>query len=121
MRFLFKWFTRKRKRVHLELDVGSVLEAFDASAGHQILDVRTEKEMDRDRISDNQIEIDLFQPEFMEMVNQLDRSKVYFIYCRSGSRSATACKAMIDLGFDKVNNIAGGIVKWRSVHGPRKL
>ncbi len=121
MKFLLKWFTQKRKRVHLELDVNSFLEAYDSNADHLILDVRTEKELERDRISDNQIEIDLFKPDFIQRVNQLDRSKVYFIYCRSGSRSATACKAMIDLGFDKVNNITGGIATWRSVHGPRKL
>ena len=121
MRNLFRWFTAKKQTDHWEIDVEGFLEQFDEKAGHRILDVRTDNEIGKDKISESQIEIDLFRPDFTELIQQLQKDKTYFIYCRSGSRSVTACKVMSELGFSSVYSVKGGMTKWRSAHGPRKL
>ncbi|HCQ29697.1 MAG TPA: rhodanese-like domain-containing protein, partial [Flavobacteriales bacterium] len=36
----------------------------------------------------------------------------YYVYCRSGGRSASACGAMASIGFPKLYNLAGGIMSW---------
>ena len=42
----------------------------------------------------------------------LDPSKVYFVYCRSGARSARACQIMGQMGFATTFNLLGGILEW---------
>ena len=41
-----------------------------------------------------------------------DRTKSYFIYCKSGKRSQMACKIMHQYGFNKLFNLDGGIEDW---------
>ena len=36
----------------------------------------------------------------------------YFVYCRSGARSAQACQLMSQLGFTSTYNLLGGILEW---------
>ena len=121
MKFLLRWFASKRPTDHQELTAETLLNVFDRNKGDRILDVRTDNEIARDKISDSQIEIDLFRPDFTELLQQLEKDKTYYVYCRTGTRSSAACKTMIELGFKSVYNIKGGISSWRSVHGPRKL
>ena len=40
-------------------------------------------------------------------LNELDKSKKYLIYCRTGLRSYLACRILMQNGFD-VYNITGG-------------
>ncbi|NCA93361.1 rhodanese-like domain-containing protein [bacterium] len=40
-----------------------------------------------------------------------DKEAKYFIYCRSGNRSATAGRQLIDMGYQKVYDL-GGIKDW---------
>ena len=121
MKKLLGWLSANPQTDHEELSVEAFLNVFDRKKGDRILDVRTENEITRDKISDSQIEIDLFRADFTEMLQQLQKDKTYYVYCRTGSRSSTACKTMIGLGFKSVYNIKGGISSWRSAHGPRKL
>lgn len=77
-----------------------------------ILDVRTEDEVNQGRIA-NSINIDFLQGEtFLEEVDKLDKSKNYYVYCRSGARSANACATMNQLGFENTYNLVGGILQW---------
>jgi rhodanese-related sulfurtransferase len=48
----------------------------------------------------------------MEGLEQLDKSKAYFVYCRSGARSARACAVMQQYGFLIAFNLLGGILAW---------
>ena len=77
-----------------------------------ILDVRTQEEVDEGKIP-NSLHIDIYKgPEFMDKINQLDKSKNYYVYCRAGSRSAQACTVMNQLGFENTYNLVGGISQW---------
>ncbi len=76
-----------------------------------LLDVRTAAEIAEASI-DGHIAIDIQQPGFTEKVGTLDKSKTYFIYCRSGNRSGQACRYMTTQGFDKLYNLKGGMIAW---------
>ncbi|MGM0635643.1 MAG: rhodanese-like domain-containing protein [Bacteroidota bacterium] len=77
-----------------------------------ILDVRTKDEFDEAFIPDAKL-IDIQNPaNFTSSVEELDKEKNYYIYCRSGQRSTMACQVMENMGFTKVNNLDGGILAW---------
>lgn len=40
-----------------------------------------------------------------------DKTKTYFIYCRSGNRSATAASMLIQMGYTSIYDF-GGIIDW---------
>jgi sulfur-carrier protein adenylyltransferase/sulfurtransferase len=54
-----------------------------------------------------------------------DRSAPIVVYCASGARSAFATKSLLELGYEDVRNLAGGIVDWKRngfpVQQPRTL
>lgn len=77
-----------------------------------ILDVRTDAEV-AEGIIPNAIHIDIYKGDaFIEAVDALDKSKNYYVYCRSGNRSGQACKIMEELGFENAYNLEGGILEW---------
>lgn len=77
-----------------------------------IIDVRTEAEI-ADGIIPNALHMDIYKgQEFINEIEQLDKSKSYYVYCRSGNRSGQACKIMEQMGFDKAYNLEGGMLQW---------
>ena len=78
----------------------------------QILDVRTDEEVAEKQIP-NAKQMDIQNPpKFMEELQQLDASKNYYVYCRSGARSAQACAILKSQGFENCYNLLGGITEW---------
>ncbi|WP_035673176.1 rhodanese-like domain-containing protein [Flavobacterium sp. 83] len=85
---------------------------FEADENAVILDVRTEDETN-DGIIANAILIDIHKGQgFIDEIQALDKSKNYYVYCRSGMRSAKACEIMNELGFENTYNLLGGIIEW---------
>ena len=82
-----------------------------------VIDVRTKEEFDAGYIAGATL-IDISSPGFTDAIASLDRSETYFVYCRSGNRSAAATSAMIDLGFTSVYELDGGIVAWSEAGNP---
>ncbi len=77
-----------------------------------ILDVRTDMEVAEGIIpSAKQMNIQNAGA-FMDSANELDKSKSYYIYCKSGGRSAQACMILDSLGFENTYNLLGGITEW---------
>lgn len=77
-----------------------------------IIDVRTAEETD-EGIIPNAIKMDIYQPEeFMRKLETLDKSKTFYVYCRSGGRSAQACAIMNQFGFENTKNLLGGFNDW---------
>jgi len=77
-----------------------------------ILDVRTPEEVD-DGYIPNMKNIDIRMGQgFLDEVEKLDKSKSYYVYCRSGARSAQACQLMEQMGFDTTYNLIGGFMDW---------
>ena len=88
------------------------ISQYEADENALILDVRTEDECNNGIIP-NAINIDIYKgEEFIEKLEALDKSKNYYVYCRSGARSAKACEVMDSLGFENAYNLEGGILDW---------
>lgn len=78
-----------------------------------ILDVRTEGECN-EGIIPQAINIDIHKGQgFIYQIDELDKSKNYYVYCRSGARSEQACHLMNQMGFEKTFNLLGGILQWQ--------
>ncbi len=45
-------------------------------------------------------------------MDELDRTQRLVIICRSGARSAQACRFLQQQGYDNVYNLRGGVVGW---------
>lgn len=77
-----------------------------------ILDVRTDDEVADGYIpNSNHIDIYLGQG-FIDELQKLDKSKKYYVYCRSGNRSGQACAIMNSIGFENTYNLEGGFMNW---------
>lgn len=78
-----------------------------------ILDVRTRDEFRSGHI-EGATNIDFYAKDFAERLATLDKDKSYFVYCRSGHRSSEAVKILAAKGFARVDNLAGGLLKWNA-------
>jgi len=77
-----------------------------------ILDVRTEEEVEEGYIP-NAKNIDIYKgQEFIDEIEKLEKDKNYYVYCRSGKRSAQACTIMDQKGFKNTYNLVGGFSEW---------
>lgn len=83
-----------------------------------LLDVRTVEEYAEAHL-EGAIQLDYYETEsFSAALDEMDKSKTYYIYCRSGSRSRNAQSMMVEKGFKKVINLDGGILAWRKAQMP---
>lgn len=76
-----------------------------------ILDVRTAKEFADGHVA-GAVNIDVNQTDFAQKIDQLDRSKTYIVYCRSGRRSRKAVGIIAAKGFKNLYNVSDGFVGW---------
>ena len=96
----------------MDLDQSSWAKQAISDKKGVILDVRTPEEFETSRIPDSK-NIDFYNPQnFMQEIEKLDKNISYYIYCRTGVRSANSCALMKELGFKKTYNLLGGIVEW---------
>ncbi len=78
-----------------------------------ILDVRTQSEFQTEHLNgaiNRDVNAGIFRD---QMGKTMDKSKIYLVYCQSGTRSTTAAKIMQDLGYTQIYNMKGGIGKWK--------
>lgn len=78
----------------------------------QLIDVRTPEEYNAGHIS-NAVNIDYLDSDFKKKVQKMDKTKPIYVYCQAGGRSGKAAKILVDLGFTKVFDLAGGYGKWK--------
>jgi len=111
-----------RKKVNNNIEVNVAYDVINENKTNPklvILDVRTPKEYESERI-ENATNIDYNSKSFKIEVDKLDKNHKYLVYCRSGHRSSNAVKDMKKLGFEDVKNISGGIMKWNRKGLPLK-
>ena len=73
-----------------------------------ILDVRTQREYDYGHL-EGAIVVDIYQRDFRDKINKLDKSKTYYVYCKTGIRSRNAVAYMRQVGFKNVCDLQGGV------------
>lgn len=75
-----------------------------------IIDVRTPPEYEAGHLAEA-INIDVKSQEFFNKIGELDKSKQYYVYCKSGIRSSKAQQIMLSRNFKQVCNVDGGILQ----------
>ena len=73
-----------------------------------LIDVSTREEHEELHIPGSS-NFDALSGDFIDRIDCLDKSKPYFIYCRDGSRSKSACILMEELGFKRIFHLTSGI------------
>lgn len=76
-----------------------------------ILDVRTPGEHKAGHIP-RAVNINLYDKDFGERLDALDKSKPVLVYCASGNRSVPAAKTLAAKGFDKLYHLEKGFQGW---------
>jgi rhodanese-related sulfurtransferase len=80
-----------------------------------ILDVRTPEEFATGHLQNaTNVSVNAVSPTFTAAIAGFDKSRTYLVYCKAGSRSATATGIMTDEGFANIYTITGGITAWQS-------
>jgi len=105
---MFNLFSIKKKDT--DLSGTEFKEKFTATPGAVLVDVRTAGEYRSGSIK-GAINIDFLSPTFQKEFLKLSKSKPYFLFCRSGGRSAQACSMLAKEGYT-VYNLDGGIGEW---------
>lgn len=106
-------FTLSGSRGAEVLSAARFVNTYQETAGAVLLDVRTPEEFASGHL-EGAINIDFQSPTFNSEIEKLDRTKQYFVYCRSGSRSAQAVAHMQELGFQNTVQLKGGIISNQS-------
>lgn len=82
-----------------------------------IVDVREDKELSSGKIKGaKHIPISTFATRVSEL-NQHKQDNI-LVYCGTGNRSSHACSILVKEGFEKISNLAGGLISWKSANLP---
>ena len=92
-------------------------QKINATQEKTIIDVRTPEELSSGTIP-QAIHVDFYNPQFETQIDQLDKSKPIFIYCKSGGRSGNALEIFRKKGFQTVYNLQGGMMAWTAANMP---
>lgn len=80
----------------------------ETKAPHTLLDVRTAEEFHAGYIPGA---INVSLQDLPQKLNKISTKKPVIIYCRSGNRSATAARQLLQAGYTDVYDL-GGIIEW---------
>lgn len=93
-----------------DLDGSTFKSKYQDSPKAELLDVRTAGEFSAGTIKGAK-NLDVTSSQFQSALKTLDKDKEYYVFCRSGNRSGSACQMLSDQGF-KAYNLAGGVGAW---------
>ena len=88
-------------------------EKIKATPNAQIIDVRTSEEYNSQHIDKAQ-NINWNGNDFENKAAALDKKQPVFVYCMVGGRSKKASDKLVEMGFSKVYDLQGGIMKWNA-------
>lgn len=77
----------------------------------QIIDLRTEEEFSLGHIA-GAVNLDLFDFDFLEKLDALDRKKTYLLYCKTNVKSNQAAEVFKEFGFKNVYVLREGYAGW---------
>lgn len=97
------------------MDVKSFSDQLNAIENPQLLDVRTAEEFSGQHLEKAK-NLNWFDHDFAKKAGSYDKTKPIFVYCKAGSRSSQAAKKLSEIGFEKVYNLEGGLLKWNAAH-----
>lgn len=71
-----------------------------------LIDVRGASEVEAGYI-EGATNHDITNGDFVKAMDSLDKTKTYYLYCRSGARSGRAADLLVQAGFENVFNVGG--------------
>lgn len=97
----------------MNLSQNEWVSQLEADTNAVILDVRTDDEWNEGFIP-GAILNDIYKGQgFIYRLEELDKTKNYYVYCKSGGRSGQACNIMKQMGFENAYNLEGGFMNWQ--------
>lgn len=99
-----------------EITVDELKKLMDENQGVFLIDVREQFEKDLVDIGGELIPLGELEFRLDEITSQKEKPVV--VYCRSGARSAEACRTLMSTGFTDVKNLKGGILEWANKIDP---
>lgn len=93
-----------------EITVTELKQKLDNNEDLLLIDVRESFEKELADLGGSLIPLGELARRTGELEEAKERSVI--IYCRSGARSAEACRMLMRLGFSDVKNLRGGILAW---------
>ncbi len=94
-------------------------ERIQSDSQQVVVDVRTPEEYTKGHVR-GALNINWNDPGFEKKVSLLDKNKHLYVYCLSGGRSAKAAQALKGMGFSRVFEMEGGMLKWRTAGLPEE-
>ena len=83
----------------------------------QLIDVRTPKEYNGGYIK-GAVNMHLYDTDFEQRIDTLDKNKPVYVYCKVGGRSAEAVAIMKSKGFRHIVELDGGMDAWNEAKLP---
>jgi len=93
-----------------EITVQELKKIQDENEPVLLIDVREKFEKELVDIGGDLIPLGQLTDRLADIESHKDHPVI--IYCRSGARSAEACRMLMSQGFKNVRNLKGGILKW---------
>ncbi|WP_294818274.1 rhodanese-like domain-containing protein [uncultured Flavobacterium sp.] len=90
-----------------------------AADSGQLIDVRTPKEFSAGHIEGAK-NVHLYDKDFSQHVDKLDKKKTVYVYCKAGGRSSEAVGILKEKGFKHVVELDGGTDAWTEAGKPLK-
>jgi len=93
-----------------QIDVSEVKKAIDTKQDILLLDVRTPEEYAQGFIKESML---MPKQTLREDVKKItNKTKIIYVHCRSGIRSAQAVEQLREFGYTNVYSMTGGILSW---------
>ena len=101
-----------------DVNLAEALTAIQKSEpGFRIVDVRTRSEYESGHVP-GAININIADPNFPVMLQELDKSAPVLVYCRTGRRSGVAVNIMNGMGFTNILHMKDGWSAWEKANLP---
>lgn len=88
----------------------------DSDRQINLIDVREPQEHEEFNIGGTLIPLGRFQTYDVDELEPLKDEEI-ILYCRSGNRSGQAAAILDTMGFNKVKNLQGGMLRWKELYG----
>lgn len=103
----------------VELVAPVAFEKKMAAQKGQVIDVRTPKEFQSGHIA-GAMNLHVYDKDFEQRVDKLDKNKPVYVYCKAGGRSAEATETLKSKGFKTIVELDGGMDAWTEAGKPVK-
>lgn len=104
----------------MEIITAEELKALqDSNKQINLIDVREPQEHEEFNIGGTLIPLGRFQTYDVDELEPLKDEEI-ILYCRSGNRSGQAAAILDTMGFNKVKNLQGGVLRWKELYGQKE-